>query len=82
MTEFTEEMMKGFSEEAIPAMEKLAEIAKKHGVINGLTVWYTDNYISINGAGLGGWELYKINGRCRMSFNKTVILKEDCEEEK
>lgn len=77
MAKFTEEMMRAFSEEAIPVMEKLEGIARKFGVADGLSVWCSENYMSVNGSGLDGWELYKTNGRCRMSYNKTVVLKDD-----
>ena len=69
---FSEEQMREFCKEAVPVVEKLLEIARKHGVEGGVRTWCADDYVSIEGTGLGGWELHKCSGEYDMTYNKRV----------
>jgi len=60
--------------EAVPVVEKLLEIARKHGVEGGVRTWCADDYVSIEGTGLGGWELHKCSEEYDMTYNKRVPL--------
>lgn len=71
---FSEEQMREFCKEAVPVVEKLLEIARKHGVEGGVRTWCADDYVYIEGTGLGGWELHKYSGEYDMTYNKRVPL--------
>ena len=71
---FTEEQMREFCKEAVPVVEKLLEIARKHGVEGVVRTWCADDYVSIEGTGLDGWELHKCRGEYDMTYNKRVPL--------
>lgn len=66
--------MREFCKEAVPVVEKLLEIARKHGVEGSVRTWCADDYVSIEGTGLGGWELHKCSGEYDMTYNKRVPL--------
>lgn len=73
---FTEEQMRGFCKDVIPFVKQLKEIAEHHGVTDGLRVYVSDDYLSLEGAGLGGWELHKFGDEFEMKFEKRVPVYE------
>lgn len=74
--EFTEEQMREFSKNAIPFITQLKEVAEHFGVTDGLRVYVSDGYLSLEGAGLGGWELNKFGDKFEMKFEKRVPVYE------
>lgn len=70
--EFTEEQMREFCKEAVPVINQLRSIAEHHGVTDGLRVYVSEDYLSLEGAGLCGWELHKYGGEFEMKFEKRV----------
>ena len=73
--EFTEEQMREFSKNAIPFITQLKEVAEHFGVTDGLRVYVSDGYLSLEGAGLCGWELHNYGGEYEMKFEKRVPLR-------
>lgn len=76
---FTEEQMREFCKETIPLIAQLKEVAEHFGVTDGLRVYVSDGYLSLEGVGLGGWELHKFGDEFEMKFEKRVPVyrKED-----
>lgn len=73
--EFTEEQMREFCKETIPVLNQLKSIADKHGVEDSLRVYVsTDGYVSLEGSGLGGWELHRYSGEYEMKFEKRAAV--------
>lgn len=73
--EFTEEQMRAFSKEAIPVLNQLRSIADKHGVDEYLRAYISpDGYVSLEGSGLGGWELHRYSGEYEMKFEKRTAV--------
>lgn len=57
---FTAEEFKALCREAIPALEQLQGVLKKHGVNECARVYISgDGYISMEGGGFHGWEMSK-----------------------
>lgn len=77
---FTEEQMREFGLEVVPVVEKLMEITRKHGIDGGISLWSTDDYISIEGSGFDGWELRKCCGEYSAVYNKRVAIDRKQEE--
>lgn len=72
--EFTEEQMRDFCNDMLPLLNHMEEILVKHGVESGVRVYLSDNYLTLDGSGLGGWELQKFGGEYEMRFEKRVAL--------
>ncbi len=70
----TEEEMREFSEDVLPLLKQIKEIASANGVESGIRIWMSDNYVSLEGSGLCGWELNIYDGRPEMKFEKRVPL--------
>ena len=68
----TEEEMREFSEDVLPLLKQIKEIASANGVESG--IWMSDNYVSLEGSGLCGWELNIYDGKPEMKFEKRVPL--------
>ena len=71
---FSEDQMREFSKEVIPAVNKLREIAERHGITEGLRVYVSNEYLSVEGAGLGGWELHKFGDRYELKYEKRIPI--------
>lgn len=70
----SEEEMREFSEDVLPLLKQIKEIASANGVESGLRIWMSDNYVSLEGSGLCGWELSIFDGRPEMKFEKRIPL--------
>ena len=72
--EMSEEEMREFSEDVLPLLKKIKEIAEQNRVESGIRIWMSDGYVSLEGSGLCGWELCIYDGRPEMKFEKRVPL--------
>lgn len=72
---FTEEQIEKFSKEVVPMVENLFKAVQEKGVVGGIRI-YSDgkDYATIEGEGLGGWSLMKLNGEYQLRYNKSIKL--------
>lgn len=57
---FTAEEFKALCREAIPALEQLQGVLRKHGVNDYASIYISeDGHISMEGSGFHGWEMRK-----------------------
>jgi len=75
-TNFSEDKMKAFCEEAIPVMQELIKIAKKHGIEEPIRTYTNakDDYCTVDSEGFDGWNLIKVKDEYRMDFRKSIKL--------
>ena len=74
---FTEEQMKAFSNEVVPVLERLFDIAKRNGLMGSIRIYSNgDGYVDVEGDGLQGWVLRKYKGEYEMAYNKVIPLEE------
>lgn len=77
----TEEEMRAFSSEVLPLLKQIKKIAEENRVESGFRIWMSDNYVSLEGSGLCGWELNIYDGKPEMKFEKRVPLGEEVAED-
>lgn len=74
---FSEEQMRAFCKDAIPVLEKLQEVAKKHAVTEGVSIYMAAEYLSVDGSGLDGWEMNNYGEKYKMRHERAVEVFEE-----
>lgn len=74
------EKFKEICREAIPAIKKLQEIAKKNDIKDSIRIYISEKgYFSMEGLGLEGWELYNYDDEAtiKYAYREVLELKEE-----
>ena len=76
---FSEEDFRELSKKMLPVIDELRKIAAENGVEEGLRIYISKDYLNVEGAGLGGWELCNYGSEYQMKYERRVPLSLDGE---
>lgn len=71
----TEEEMRELCDDILPHIEKIKEAVMANRPEEGVRIYISRDYVSVEGSGLCGWELHNYSGKYEMKFEKRVPLR-------